>query len=123
VNEKRAFTPHPKFDFGLHLPSDAFVFTLGHAGCGNGVGDFVTKPRHHPCLAGSVARHVSADHPREFNDLTVIQIIAEGELRTRSFHEFWDLLRLNSVRRAVAANHICGTVMPRCPWYFPARSA
>jgi hypothetical protein len=22
-----------------------------------------------------------------------------------------------------AANHICGTVMPRCPWYFPARFA
>ena len=91
MNEKRAFTPHPKFDFSLHLPSDTFVLTLGHTGCGNGVGDFVTKPRNHAWLAGSVARHVSADHPWEFNGLTVMQIIAEDELRTRSVHEFWDL--------------------------------
>ncbi len=45
VDEKRAFTPHSKFNFGLHLAPDDFIFALGNAGRGNGAGDFAEEPR------------------------------------------------------------------------------
>jgi hypothetical protein len=89
VDEKRAFTPHPEFNFGLHLAADDFFFALGHAGGCDGVGDFVTNPRNHTWLTGSVTRHIAANDPREINDIAGVWLVTEDELRIWGFHEFW----------------------------------
>lgn len=88
VNEKRAFTAHSKFNFGLYLASDDFIFALGNAGRCNGVCDFVAEPRHHAWFARSIARHISADDARELNDVAGGRLIAEDKLRVRGFHFF-----------------------------------
>ena len=56
-----------------------------------GVGDFVTNPRNHTWLTGSVARHIAANDPREINDIAGVWLVTEDELRIWGFHEFLDI--------------------------------
>src|SRR5580704_12327440 len=83
VDEKRAFTSHSEFNLSLHLASDRFVFPLSHTSRSDSVCDFMTEPRNHPWLAGSVARDIATNDPRELYAIVAGRFVAEDELRIR----------------------------------------